>query len=79
MLSLLRSLPTLYPCGDCAGHLGDYMKVHPPEEAVKTREGVERWMCQAHNEVNERLGKDRFECANVGQRWRDGWTDGHCD
>ncbi|GAA5895869.1 flavin-linked sulfhydryl oxidase [Sporobolomyces salmoneus] len=79
MLSLLRSLPTLYPCGDCAGHLGEYMKVNPPEQAVKTRLGVEEWMCKAHNEVNERLGKDKFECMNVGERWRDGWKDGHCD
>ncbi|GAA5982410.1 hypothetical protein JCM5350_000400 [Sporobolomyces pararoseus] len=79
MLSLLRSLPTLYPCGNCADHLGEYMKLNPPEEAVKTRNGVEKWMCQAHNEVNERLGKEKFECENVGQRWRDGWKDGHCD
>ncbi|GAA5926704.1 flavin-linked sulfhydryl oxidase [Sporobolomyces koalae] len=79
MLSLLRSLPTLYPCGTCADHLGQFIKDHSPDEAVKSRAGVERWMCQAHNEVNERLGKDKFECNNVSQRWRDGWQDGHCD
>ena len=55
------------------------MKVNPPEEAVKTRAGVEGWMCRAHNEVNERLGKEKFECRDVGQRWRDGSKDGHCD
>ncbi|GAA6061126.1 hypothetical protein JCM10212_001726 [Sporobolomyces blumeae] len=79
MLSLLRSLPTLYPCGSCADHLGTYMERDPPEKAVGSREAVEAWMCRAHNEVNERLGKDRFDCANVGQRWRDGWDDGRCD
>lgn len=55
------------------------MKLNPPEEAVKTRLGVEAWMCRAHNEVNVRLGKNEFECNDVGQRWRDGWKDGHCD
>ncbi|BGP71411.1 Growth factor [Rhodotorula toruloides ATCC 204091] len=80
MLGLLRALPTLYPCGVCADHLGQYMKTHPPEAAVeKGREALEGWLCNVHNEVNERLGKDKFNCANVPQRWRDGWADGHCD
>ncbi|GAA6036800.1 hypothetical protein JCM8097_003485 [Rhodosporidiobolus ruineniae] len=80
MLSLLRALPTLYPCGDCAGHLGAYMKVNPPEAAVeKGRDSLEKWLCDVHNEVNERLGKEKFVCDNVAQRWRDGWKDGRCE
>ncbi|CEQ41265.1 hypothetical protein JCM21900_004694 [Sporobolomyces salmonicolor] len=80
MLSLLRSLPTLYPCGVCADHLGQYMERDPPERAIESgRDGIEGWMCRAHNEVNERLGKDKFDCASVGERWRDGWKDGRCD
>ncbi|GAA5916888.1 hypothetical protein JCM8208_005444 [Rhodotorula glutinis] len=80
MLSLLRALPTLYPCGTCADHLGTYLSTHPPEPEVdKGREALERWLCGVHNEVNERLGKDRFECGDVPQRWRDGWANGRCD
>ncbi|KPV74532.1 uncharacterized protein RHOBADRAFT_54338 [Rhodotorula graminis WP1] len=80
MLSLLRALPTLYPCGTCADHLGTYLSTHPPEPEVdKGRDALERWLCGVHNEVNERLGKDRFECGDVPQRWRDGWADGRCD
>lgn len=80
MLSLLTSLPTLYPCSSCADELGSYMKTHPPKEAVEGgRSTLERWLCEVHNEVNERLGKEAFECNNVGQRWRDGWEDGRCD
>ncbi|GAA5890137.1 hypothetical protein JCM6882_009239 [Rhodosporidiobolus microsporus] len=80
MLGLLRALPTLYPCGSCAGHLGEYMKVNPPETAVeKGRDSLEKWLCDVHNEVNERLGKEKFYCPDVAQRWRDGWKDGHCD
>ena len=80
MLSLLRALPTLYPCGTCADHLGTYLSTHPPEPEVdRGRDALERWLCGVHNEVNERLGKDKFECGDVPQRWRDGWADGRCD
>lgn len=24
------------------------------------------WLCGVHNRVNERLGKEEFDCANVG-------------
>ncbi|GAA5832613.1 hypothetical protein JCM11251_001387 [Rhodosporidiobolus azoricus] len=80
MLGLIRALPTLYPCGSCAGHLGEYIESNPPEPAVeKGRESLEKWLCDVHNEVNERLGKEKFYCPDVPQRWRDGWKDGHCD
>lgn len=80
MLGLLHSLPKLYPCSVCADELGEYIKQHPPEQAVKQgRTALEQWMCQVHNDVNQRLGKEEFNCDNVAQRWRDGWKDGHCD
>lgn len=80
MLGLLRALPTLYPCGWCAGHLQQYMKANPPDQAVEQgREALELWLCKVHNEVNERLGKEQFDCSTVPQRWREGWPDGHCD
>ncbi|KAK4046056.1 Flavin-linked sulfhydryl oxidase of the mitochondrial IMS [Microbotryomycetes sp. JL201] len=80
MLGLLHALPKLYPCSTCADELGEYIKKNPPENAVKQgRTALEQWMCQVHNDVNQRLGKDEFNCDNVAQRWRDGWTDGHCD
>lgn len=79
MLSLLRSLPVLYPCGTCAGELGTYMQTHPPDRAVDSRDKLERWLCEVHNEVNDRLGKEQFDCDRVGERWRDGWSDGRCD
>ncbi|GAA5877647.1 hypothetical protein JCM3774_005370 [Rhodotorula dairenensis] len=80
MLGLLKALPTLYPCGWCAGHLKEYMKANPPDRAVEQgREALELWLCKVHNEVNERLGKNQFDCSTVPQRWREGWPDGHCD
>jgi mitochondrial FAD-linked sulfhydryl oxidase len=81
MLNLLHSLPTLYPCPHCAEHLGEMMKATPPDKVVNTREGVMKWLCERHNEVNELLGKDKFDCSprNLDERWKDGPKDGSCD
>ncbi|EPQ56628.1 FAD-dependent thiol oxidase [Gloeophyllum trabeum ATCC 11539] len=77
MLNLLYALPVLYPCSHCASHLGEEMKVHPPD--VSGRTALSRWLCERHNEVNERLGKERFDCAKTDERWKDGPSDGSCD
>lgn len=79
MLSLIRSLPMLYPCTHCASHLGENMKDHPPD--VSGRLGLSKWLCERHNDVNERLGKDKFDCAlsKLDERWKDGPADGRCD
>ncbi|KAI0832074.1 FAD-dependent thiol oxidase [Trametes gibbosa] len=79
MLSLLRALPVLYPCSVCATHLGEEMKTRPPD--VSSRAALSRWLCEQHNQVNERLGKERFDCAveNLDERWKDGPADGSCD
>lgn len=53
------------------------LQTHPPQ--VQSRTEFTRWMCEMHNEVNERLGKELFDCSKVDQRWRDGWKDGSCD
>lgn len=77
MLSLIRSLPVLYPCSHCAQDFGEDMKVHPPD--VSGRLGLSRWLCERHNEVNQKLGKEKFDCATVDERWKDGPADGSCD
>jgi len=77
MLSLIRALPVLYPCSHCASHLSDNMKDHPPN--VSGRVALSQWLCERHNDVNERLGKEKFDCTNTNQRWKDGLDDGSCD
>ena len=77
MLGLLHALPALYPCSHCASHLAGNMKDHPPD--VSGRVGLSRWLCERHNDVNERLGKDIFDCAKTDERWKDGPSDGSCD
>ena len=80
MLALLYVLPVLYPCSACAQHLGERMHARPPD--VNGRAALSRWLCERHNEVNERLGKEAFECSAVerlDERWKDGPADGSCD
>jgi mitochondrial FAD-linked sulfhydryl oxidase len=77
MLMLLRSLPILYPCTSCAGDFDEDMRRNPPD--VSGRMGLSRWLCERHNEVNAKLGKEAFDCAKTDERWKDGPADGSCD
>lgn len=79
MLSLIRALPMLYPCSHCAADFDERVKEHPPD--VSGRFGLSRWLCERHNEVNEKLGKSKFGCAieKLDERWKDGPSDGSCD
>lgn len=77
MLMLLRSLPVLYPCTWCADDFGKDIEKHAPD--VSGRTTLSRWLCERHNEVNQKLGKEKFDCAKVDERWKDGPPDGRCD
>lgn len=79
MLNLLSSLSLLYPCSWCATDFQKDMRRHPPD--VSGRESLMKWLCERHNEVNEKLGKEKFGCdiKNLDVRWKDGPEDGSCD
>ncbi|KAF7365547.1 Sulfhydryl oxidase [Mycena venus] len=77
MLSLIHALPALYPCTHCAVDFGESVARHPPD--VSGRAGLSRWFCERHNEVNEKLGKEVFDCAKTDERWKEGPKDGSCD
>jgi FAD-linked sulfhydryl oxidase len=77
MLSLLHALPILYPCTWCAQDLGEDLAAHPPD--VRSRTALSLWLCERHNAVNEKLGKEPFECSKVDERWKDGPADRSCD
>lgn len=79
MINLLSSLSFLYPCIPCAEDFQEKVKESPPD--VTGREALSRWLCERHNEVNEKLGKERFSCdwSSLNTRWKDGPSDGSCD
>jgi FAD-linked sulfhydryl oxidase len=77
MISLIRSLSVVYPCTWCATDFGKDISSNPPD--VSSGEKLSKWLCDRHNEVNKKLGKDEFDCRKVLERWRDGPSDGRCD
>ncbi|KAH8887102.1 hypothetical protein GQ53DRAFT_750292 [Thozetella sp. PMI_491] len=72
-----RLFSKLYPCWVCAEDFQQYMR----KETIRTgsREEFGNWLCEAHNEVNKKLGKPTFDCSKWEERWRTGWRDGRCD
>ncbi|CAO1638043.1 unnamed protein product [Parajaminaea phylloscopi] len=92
LLSLLTSLPHLYPCGSCADALSEEYRRREtaskasavaspppdsmtPQQATASQTTATKFLCSIHNEVNERLGKPKWDCedlAKLKQRWQDG-------
>ena len=66
----------VYPCGYCADTTSGEMRVNPPRTGSRVE--FAQWMCELHNEVNERLNKPVFDCRLVDERWRTGPADGSC-
>ncbi|EMC96012.1 hypothetical protein BAUCODRAFT_71192 [Baudoinia panamericana UAMH 10762] len=68
----------MYPCWVCADDFRTWM-TQGNEPRVSNRDEFGRWMCEAHNAVNVKLGKESFDCNRWEERWRTGWRDGRCE
>ncbi|KAJ2904984.1 hypothetical protein MKZ38_006640 [Zalerion maritima] len=73
----MRLFATLYPCWVCGEGFAKYQSRKPMP--TQSRNAFGTWLCDAHNEVNRRLGKPEFDCSKWEERWRTGWKDGRCD
>lgn len=76
MRDFILKFAAVYPCGYCADTTSEEMVRHPPR--VESRHEFQQYMCEIHNEVNDRLGKPQFDCSKLNERWREGPTDGSC-
>jgi FAD-linked sulfhydryl oxidase len=76
MSSFIGLFAKLYPCWFCANDFKEYIQKDKPK--VQTQEEFGKWLCDAHNEVNKKLGKKEFDCNLWKQRWKDGWGDDRC-
>ncbi|CDH57505.1 fad-linked sulfhydryl oxidase erv2 [Lichtheimia corymbifera JMRC:FSU:9682] len=63
-------LSRLYPCGECAAHFQLLLERYPPQTSSKV--AVSQWLCAIHNKVNERLGKEMFDCADIQEKYQCG-------
>lgn len=78
LTSFIGLFSKLYPCWVCAEDFQDYISKVGGVKA-RSRDEFGRWLCEAHNDVNEKLGKPKFDCCKWEERWRTGWKDGRCD
>ena len=81
--NLVNAITNLYPCKECQVHFKTVIEKYPPEVADSV--SFQEWMCKVHNAVNEKLGKEIFDCAKVDERWggvecfgEDGSSEGGC-
>lgn len=69
----LRLFGNFYPCWYCGEDFEKYMAKSEPK--TDSQDAFGQWLCDAHNEVNVKLGKPSFDCNLWKQRWRDGWDE----
>ena len=71
MTSFLQALGHVYPCSTCASHFRQHYTQHPIDASSRT--ALSMWVCEAHNEVNVRNGKEPFYCdmGVLDARWKD--------
>ena len=82
MKQFLGLFARMYPCWHCAEDFQQWMKAKGAanQPKVEGRREFMRWMCEAHNEVNAKLGKKEFDCGekSLEERWGSGPEDGRC-
>ena len=76
MRRLMVLMMSQYPCLYCRDRSMEEVERNAPR--VTSRGALSEWVCELHNEVNERLGKPSFDCRRVDERWRTGPSDGSC-
>ena len=70
MSQFLSSYAALYPCGYCADRTLEELQRNPPR--TSSQRALSVWLCEVHNEVNERLHKPLFDCSRTDERWKTG-------
>lgn len=73
MKQFLNIFSHIYPCNWCAKDFEKYIRENAPK--IESREELGRWMCEAHNKVNTKLRKPKFDCNFWEKRWKDGWDE----
>ncbi|KAJ4387981.1 Flavin-linked sulfhydryl oxidase of the mitochondrial IMS [Gnomoniopsis smithogilvyi] len=77
VVGFVKLFSRLYPCWVCAEDFQTYISKDPVKAGSRGEFGA--WLCNAHNDVNKKLGKPVFDCSRWEERWRTGWRDGRCD
>lgn len=68
--SFFQTLADFYPCTYCADDFQINLQKAPVE--AESRTDLCLWLCNQHNQVNQKLGKPLFACnmKDLDERWR---------
>lgn len=66
--NLIDAFAELFPCRWCADDMKEHVAKNPVR--VESRKAFSQWTCEAHNHVNEHLGKPLFDCSLFDTLWR---------
>lgn len=71
VVDFFRLLGNMYPCDECAAHFRGMLKEHPVQAGSHAE--LTTWLCERHNQVNERLHKPAFPCdaATLTEKYGD--------
>lgn len=66
----MQAVARFYPCTYCAHDFQANLQQTPV--VTNTRENLCLWLCDQHNRVNQKLGKEAFPCTmqQLDNRWR---------
>ena len=66
----METLAEFYPCTWCASDFQESIQKSPVR--ATSRNDLCLWLCDQHNQVNQKLGKPLFECKmeTLDERWR---------
>ena len=70
MTNFFHTLADFYPCTYCAEDFRESLQKSPVK--AESRKDLCLWLCNQHNQVNQKLGKPLFECnmKNLDERWK---------
>lgn len=80
MSTFLQIFGNIYPCWYCAEDFRKWISNPENTPKLESQDDFGKWLCGAHNNVNEKLGKEKFDCSLWKKRWIEGWNkkDGSC-
>ena len=59
---ILRSVSKFLICPICGNHWKKIIDNSDLDDVVKDRKTLMLWLCEKHNEINKKLGKEIFDC-----------------
>jgi hypothetical protein len=64
-----ETLALLLPCSSCRNDFAKMLKTFPIDEHLQNQESLTKWLVEAHNRVNEKLGKSRIDYETVANKY----------